>query len=94
VGETLVAVGGAFLAAGLLARVGRRIGLPTIPFFMVAGILFGPGTPGLVLVEEPEDSSCSRRSVWSCCCSTSAWSSRSTTSSAAAASCSPRGRST
>jgi monovalent cation:H+ antiporter-2, CPA2 family len=55
VGETLVAVGGAFLAAGLLARVGRRIGLPTIPFFMVAGILFGPGTPGLVLVEESED---------------------------------------
>jgi CPA2 family monovalent cation:H+ antiporter-2 len=55
VGETLVAVGGAFLASGLLARVGRRIGLPTIPFFMVAGILFGPGTPGLVLVEEPED---------------------------------------
>ena len=54
-GDALVAVGGAFLAAGLLARVGRRIGLPTIPFFMVAGILFGPGTPGLVLVEHPED---------------------------------------
>jgi CPA2 family monovalent cation:H+ antiporter-2 len=55
VGETLVAVGGAFLASGLLARLGRRIGLPTIPFFMVAGILFGPATPGLVLVERPED---------------------------------------
>jgi monovalent cation:H+ antiporter-2, CPA2 family len=55
VGDTLVAVGGAFLAAGLLARLGRRVGLPTIPFFMVAGILFGPATPGLVLVEEPED---------------------------------------
>jgi monovalent cation:H+ antiporter-2, CPA2 family len=55
VGETLVAVGGAFLASGLLARLGRRIGLPTIPFFMVAGILFGPATPGLVLVENPED---------------------------------------
>jgi CPA2 family monovalent cation:H+ antiporter-2 len=55
VGETLVAVGGAFLASGLLARLGRRIGLPTIPFFMVAGILFGPATPGLVLVEHPED---------------------------------------
>ena len=54
-GDTLVAVGGAFLAAGLLARLGRRIGLPTIPFFMVAGILFGPGTPGLVLVEHPEE---------------------------------------
>jgi monovalent cation:H+ antiporter-2, CPA2 family len=55
VGETLFAVGGALLAAGLLARLGRRIGLPTIPFFMVAGALFGPGTPGVVLVEEPED---------------------------------------
>ena len=54
-GGTLVAVGGAFLAAGLLARAGRRIGLPTIPFFMAAGIIFGPNTPGLALVEHPED---------------------------------------
>ena len=54
-GDTLVAVGGAFLAAGLLARAGRRIGLPTIPFFMAAGIIFGPNTPGLALVEHPED---------------------------------------
>jgi CPA2 family monovalent cation:H+ antiporter-2 len=55
VGEALVAVGGAFLAAGLLARLGRRVGLPTIPFFMAAGILFGPNTPGVVLVEHPEE---------------------------------------
>jgi len=54
-GDALVAVGGAFLAAGLLARLGRRVGLPTIPFFMAAGILFGPATPGVVLVEHPED---------------------------------------
>ncbi|MGH9151714.1 MAG: cation:proton antiporter [Acidimicrobiales bacterium] len=54
-GDTLVAVGGAFLAAGLLARAGRRIGLPTIPFFMAAGIIFGPNTPGLALVEDPHD---------------------------------------
>lgn len=54
-GETLVAVGGAFLAAALLARLGRRVGLPTIPFFMAAGIIFGPNTPGLALVEDPED---------------------------------------
>ncbi|MFZ6003031.1 MAG: cation:proton antiporter [Actinomycetota bacterium] len=54
-GDTLVAVGGAFLAAGILARAGRRIGLPTIPFFMAAGIIFGPNTPGLALVEHPED---------------------------------------
>ena len=54
-GDALVALGGAFLAAGLLARLGRRVGLPTIPFFMAAGILFGPATPGIVLVEHPED---------------------------------------
>jgi CPA2 family monovalent cation:H+ antiporter-2 len=30
-GDALVALGGAFLAAGLLARTGRRIELPTIP---------------------------------------------------------------
>jgi CPA2 family monovalent cation:H+ antiporter-2 len=54
VGDALVGIGGAFLAAGLLARVGRQIGLPTIPFFMVAGILFGPHTPGVVIIDEPE----------------------------------------
>lgn len=54
-GHALVAVGGALLAAGLLARLGRRIRLPTIPFFMAAGFLFGPHTPGMVLVEEPAD---------------------------------------
>ena len=54
-GETLVAVGGALLAAGLFARLGRRVRLPTIPFFMAAGILFGPHTPGMVLVDEPGD---------------------------------------
>jgi hypothetical protein len=53
-GEQLVALGGAFLAAGLLARAGRRIGMPTIPLFIIAGILFGPDTPGLVLVEDPD----------------------------------------
>jgi CPA2 family monovalent cation:H+ antiporter-2 len=53
--NALVALGGAFLVAGLLARMGGRIGLPTIPFFMAAGILTGPHTPGLVLVEDPGD---------------------------------------
>jgi monovalent cation:H+ antiporter-2, CPA2 family len=51
----LIALGGAALAAGLLARAGRRFGLPTIPFFMAAGIILGPHTPGIVLVQEPED---------------------------------------
>lgn len=49
----LVGLGGSFLAAGLLARLGRRAGLPTIPLFMAAGIVFGPHTPGIVLVEDP-----------------------------------------
>jgi len=52
-GDQLVALGGAFLAAGILARLGRRIGLPTIPFFMLAGVIFGPHTPGIALVDDP-----------------------------------------
>jgi CPA2 family monovalent cation:H+ antiporter-2 len=51
----LVGLGAVVLLAGILARVGRRIGLPTIPCYMVAGILLGPGTPGPVLIEHPED---------------------------------------
>ena len=54
-GEALVGIGGAFLAAGIFGRLGRRVGLPTIPFFMAAGILFGPNTPGLVVIEHPEE---------------------------------------
>ena len=54
-GEELFVLGGALLAAGVLARSGRRIGLPTIPLFMAAGILLGPNTPGLDFVQHPED---------------------------------------
>ncbi|MDI9885512.1 cation:proton antiporter [Streptomyces sp. HNM0645] len=53
--DTLLAMGGAFLAAAFLARMGSRIGLPTIPLFMFAGILLGPHTPGPVLVEDAHD---------------------------------------
>ena len=53
--DTLVALGASLLAAGLLARLGRRIGLPTIPLFMIAGLLFGPNTPGIQLVDHPAD---------------------------------------
>jgi K+:H+ antiporter subunit KhtU len=45
-GHELVVLGLAFLLAGLLARGGRRIGLPTIPLFVGAGILAGPNTGG------------------------------------------------
>ncbi|HEV2760804.1 MAG TPA: cation:proton antiporter [Acidimicrobiales bacterium] len=54
-GRELVALGAALLIAGLLARAGRRIGLPTIPLFMAAGILTGPHTPGPVLIRDPAD---------------------------------------
>ncbi|MFH9585837.1 cation:proton antiporter [Streptomyces luteogriseus] len=53
--DSLLAMGGAFLAAALLARLGGRIGLPTIPLFMLAGILLGPHTPGLVIVQDAHD---------------------------------------
>jgi monovalent cation:H+ antiporter-2, CPA2 family len=53
VGDQLVALGGAFLAAGVFARLGRRVGLPTIPFFMLAGVVFGPNTPGISLFDDP-----------------------------------------
>ncbi|MFF0746517.1 cation:proton antiporter [Streptomyces sp. NPDC004111] len=48
-------MGGAFLAAAVLARLGGRIGLPTIPLFILAGILLGPHTPGFVLLKDPHD---------------------------------------
>ncbi|MFY1698992.1 cation:proton antiporter [Solwaraspora sp. WMMA2101] len=51
----LIGLGALVLIAGLLARGGRRLGLPTVPFFMLAGILLGPATPGPVLIEHPED---------------------------------------
>ncbi|MDQ7907386.1 cation:proton antiporter [Phytohabitans sp. ZYX-F-186] len=55
IGDALVALGGAFLAAAVLARLGAKIGLPTIPLFMLAGVVFGPHTPGIELVEDPGD---------------------------------------
>ena len=54
-GRELMALGAALLVAGVLARAGRRIGLPTIPLFMAAGILSGPHTPGPVLIRDPAD---------------------------------------
>ncbi|MET8979512.1 cation:proton antiporter [Streptomyces sp. NPDC004539] len=53
--DSLLALGGAFLAAAVLARLGNRFGLPTIPLFTLAGILLGPHTPGLVLVQDSHD---------------------------------------
>ena len=50
----LAVVGAALLLAGLFARASRRVGLPTIPFFIVAGIIFGPQTPGVVILDDPE----------------------------------------
>jgi CPA2 family monovalent cation:H+ antiporter-2 len=52
---SLLAVGGALLLAGVLGRLGRRVKLPTIPLFVLAGIAFGPHTPGIALVESPDE---------------------------------------
>jgi monovalent cation:H+ antiporter-2, CPA2 family len=54
VDNELAVLGAALLLAGLFARLGRRLGLPTIPFFIAAGIVFGPHTPGVVVLEDPE----------------------------------------
>lgn len=54
-GRELIVLGIAFLLSGLLARLGARFGLPTIPLFVAAGILVGPNTPGPVLFENPHD---------------------------------------
>ena len=51
--HALVALGAAFLISGLLARAGVRIGLPTIPLFVLAGIMLGPNTPGVELFYRP-----------------------------------------
>jgi CPA2 family monovalent cation:H+ antiporter-2 len=49
----LVALGAAAVAAGLLARGGRYVALPTIPAFMAAGILLGPSVTGII--DSPEE---------------------------------------
>ena len=54
-GSSLVALGAALVATGVLGRAGRRIGLPTIPLFMLAGVVLGPHTPGLHLVHDPRE---------------------------------------
>ena len=90
VADTLVVLGGAFLVCGLLARAGVRIGLPTIPLFMLAGISSGRTRPASTWSATPTSWSWSPASAWSSCCSTSGWSSRSTSSSPAAGGCSRR----
>jgi len=55
VGSELFVIGAALVLAGLVGRLGRTTGLPTIPFFILAGIAVGPHTPGLVLVADPDE---------------------------------------
>ncbi|MCW2955346.1 MAG: hypothetical protein JWO69_215 [Thermoleophilia bacterium] len=47
-------LGCALLIAGVLVKGGARLGLPSIPFFILAGVMLGPNSPGPVLVEEPD----------------------------------------
>ncbi|MFJ4009809.1 cation:proton antiporter [Streptomyces sp. NPDC090026] len=51
----LVGLGLAVLVAGLVARLARRAGLPSVPCYMLVGILLGPGTPGPAVISHPED---------------------------------------
>jgi hypothetical protein len=53
VAESLVARGGAFLICGLLAPGGVPLGPPTIPPFLLAGVVLWPQTPGFDLVDNP-----------------------------------------
>ncbi|MGY1602135.1 cation:proton antiporter domain-containing protein [Geodermatophilus sp. SYSU D00815] len=53
--DALVVLGGALLVCGVLARIGVPVGLPTIPLFMLAGVLLGPHTPGFDLVRDPAE---------------------------------------
>lgn len=49
----LTVLGASFLLAAVLARGGRRVGLPTIPLFILAGMIVGPNTPGVVFFKNP-----------------------------------------
>jgi monovalent cation:H+ antiporter-2, CPA2 family len=51
----LFVIGATLVLAGVFGRLGRSTGLPTIPFFIVAGILVGPHTPGPVLLQDPDE---------------------------------------
>ncbi|WP_259453029.1 cation:proton antiporter domain-containing protein [Streptomyces ginkgonis] len=51
----LLGLGAAVLIAGLLARLARRYGLPSVPCYMLVGIALGPGTPGPVLIGHPAE---------------------------------------
>ena len=54
-GSELFVIGAALVLAGLVGRLGRTTGLPTIPFFILAGIAVGPHTPGVALVGDPDE---------------------------------------
>ena len=58
-GHELILLGIAFLLAGLLARAGRRVGLPTIPFFMPPGSSSARTRPGPCCSTTPRTSSSS-----------------------------------
>jgi len=53
-GHDLIALGSAFVGAGLAAKLGRRLRLPTIPFFVAAGLLLGPNSPGVAMVGDAD----------------------------------------
>lgn len=53
IADDLMILGGAFLICGVIARIGVPVGLPTIPLFVLAGVVMGPETGGFDLVADP-----------------------------------------
>ena len=51
--ELLVELGAILLALALLSRVANRIGMPTIPLYLTAGLAFGSG--GIVPLDITEE---------------------------------------
>lgn len=51
-GGELLTIGGLFLIAYVLGRLGKTIGLPAIPVYMVVGLIASPHTPWIGLSVE------------------------------------------
>ena len=48
-GGELLTIGGLFLIAYVLGRLGKTIGLPAIPIYMIVGLIASPHTPWIGL---------------------------------------------
>lgn len=85
-GEDLIVLGLLLLVAYVLGRLGKLVGLPAIPIYMIVGLLASPHTGWFPLDFESHYIELIAVFGSSCCCSTWAWSSTRTSSSATSAS--------